>query len=203
VWTWTAIDADTKLIASWLVGSRGTHAAIMFLRDLRARVVGNPQITTDGHKVYPHAMARAFGTEIDYAQLIKVFGPKPTGKDSRYSPPSIVGTQTNTISGNPDAAYINTSFAERQNLTMRMSMRRFTCLTNAFSKKFENHCHALALYFYHYNFQRLHTTLRVAPAMAAGISKELLSWETIIDLVDQAEHKALVAKRWNALRLEA
>jgi IS1 family transposase len=199
VWTWTAIDADTKLIASWLVGSRGSHAAIMFLRDLRARVVGNPQITTDGHKVYPHAMARAFGTEIDYAQLIKVFGPALGGKDSLYSPPSIVGTQTKTVSGNPDAAYINTSFAERQNLTMRMSIRRFTRLTNAFSKKFENHCHALALYFFHYNFLRLHKSLRVTPAMAAGISKELLSWETIIEIIDQAEQKALVAKRWATL----
>ncbi len=200
VWTWTAIDADTKLIASWLVGSRGSHAAITFLNDLRARVVGSPQITTDGHNVYPHAMARAFGTEIDYAQLIKVFGPTPGGKDSKYSPPSIIGTQTKTVSGNPNADYINTSFAERQNLTMRMSMRRFTRLTNAFSKKFENHCHALALYFYHYNFQRLHKTLRVTPAMAAGISKELLSWETIIDLVDQAEQNALVAKRWAVIK---
>lgn len=144
-------------------------------------------------------MARAFGTEIDYAQLIKVFGPTSGGKNSKYSPPSIIGTQTNTISGNPDVAYINTSFAERQNLTMRMSMRRFTRLTNAFSKKFENHCHALALYFYHYNFQRLHKTLRVTPAMVAGISRELLSWETVIDLVDQAEQKALVAKRWTSL----
>ena len=106
VWTWTAIDADTKLIASWLVGSRGSHAAIMFLNDLRARVVGKPQITTDGHNVYPHAMARAFGTEIDYAQLIKVFGPTPGGKDSKYSPPSIIGTQTRTVSGNPDARQV-------------------------------------------------------------------------------------------------
>ena len=201
VWTWTAIDADTKLIASWLVGSRDMQAAIMFLQDLRSRVVGKPQLTTDGHSVYPHAMSRSFGDEIDFAQLIKVFGPAPSGRDSRYSPPSIVGTQTKTVSGNPDSAYINTSFAERQNLTMRMSMRRFTRLTNAFSKKFENHCHALALYFYHYNFQRLHKTLRVTPAMAAGISKEVLSWETIVDLIDRAERKALSSKREQLLIL--
>jgi IS1 family transposase len=195
VWTWTAIDADTKLIASWLVGSRDMQAAIMFLQDLRSRVVGKPQLTTDGHKVYPHAMSRAFGDEIDFAQLIKVFGPTPKGNESRYSPPACVGIKTKTISGNPDADYINTSFAERQNLTMRMSMRRFTRLTNAFSKKFENHCRALALYFYHYNFQRLHKSLRVTPAMVAGISKEVLSWEVVIDLIDRAERKALTSKR--------
>lgn len=195
VWTWTAIDADTKLIASWLVGSRDMQAAIMFLQDLRARVVGRPQLTTDGHKVYPHAMSRAFGDEIDFAQLIKVFGPTPKGNENRYSPAPCLGIKTKTVSGNPDAAHINTSFAERQNLTMRMSMRRFTRLTNAFSKKFENHCHALALYFYHYNFQRLHKSLRVTPAMAAGISKEVLSWEVIIDMIDRAERKALTSKR--------
>ena len=201
VWTWTAIDADTKLIASWLVGSRDMQAAIMFLQDLRSRVVGTPQFTADGHKVYPHAMSRAFGDEIDLAQLIKVFGPTPKGNESRYSPPACVGIKTRTVSGNPDADYINTSFAERQNLTMRMSMRRFTRLTNAFSKKFENHCHALALYFYHYNFQRLHKSLRVTPAMAAGISKELLTWETIVDWIDRAERKALTSKREGLLIL--
>jgi IS1 family transposase len=201
VWTWTAIDADTKLIASWLVGSRDSFAATMFLRDLRSRVVGSPQITTDGYKVYPHAMARTFGTEIDYAQLIKVFGPTPSGKDSRYSPPSVVGTETKIVSGNPDAAHINTSFVERQNLTMRMSVRRYTRLTNGFSKKFDNHCHALALYFFHYNWLRIHKTLRVTPAMAANLATTLMSWDTIIDLIDQAEQKAIVAKRWAAARL--
>lgn len=196
VWTWTALDSDTKLIASWLVGSRDSYAAIMFLNDLRARVVGSPQITTDGHNVYPHAMARAFGTEIDYAQLIKVFGPTPSGKDSRYSPPSVIRIETRVISGNPDMAHVNTSFVERQNLTMRMSMRRYTRLTNAFSKKFENHCHALALYFGHYNWIRIHKTLRVTPAMAAGLTDKLMSWETIIDLIDKEEQLALVSRRW-------
>ena len=140
-------------------------------------------------------MSRSFGDEIDFAQLIKVFGPTPKGNENRYSPAPCLGIKTKTVSGYPDAAHINTSFAERQNLTMRMSMRRFTRLTNAFSKKFENHCHALALYFYHYNFQRLHKTLRVTPAMAAGISKEVLSWEVIIDMIDRAERKALTSKR--------
>ena len=203
VWTWTAIDADTKLIASWLVGSRDGYAALAFLNDVRARVVGSPQITTDGHSVYPRAMAEAFGTEIDYAQLIKVFGPMSSGKDSRYSPPSVIGIETRVVSGNPDMARVNTSFVERQNLTMRMSMRRYTRLTNAFSKKFENHCHALALYFYHYHFQRIHKTLRVTPAMEAGIAKEVLSWETIINLVDQEEQKAVISRRWAAIKSPA
>lgn len=196
VWTWTALDADTKLIASWLVGSRDSYAATMFLRDLRSRLVGNPQITTDGHKVYPQAMASAFGTEIDYAQLIKVFGPTPSSKDSRYSPPSVIGTKTNVVSGNPDMTKVNTSFVERQNLTMRMSMRRYTRLTNGFSKKFENHCHALALYFFHYNWLRIHKTLRVTPAMAANLTTTLKTWDDILTLVDMAEQKAAIARRW-------
>ena len=196
VWTWTALDADTKLIASWLVGSRDSYAATMFLRDLRSRLVGNPQITTDGHKVYPQAMASAFGTEIDYAQLIKVFGPTPSSKDSRYSPPSVIGTKTNVVSGNPDMTKVNTSFVERQNLTMRMSMRRYTRLTNAFSKKFENHCHALALYFFHYNWMPIHKTLRITPAMASNLTTTLKSWDEILTLVDNAEQKAIVARRW-------
>ena len=196
--SWTALDGDTKLIVSWLVGSRDSYAALLFLRDLRARLATNPQISTDGHGAYLQAMQYAFGNEIDYAMLIEVFGPSIDSKPGRYSPLSVVGAHTKVISGNLDPAHINTSFAERQNLTMRMSMRRYTRLTNGFSKKFENHCHALALYFFHYNWLRIHKTLRVTPAMAAGISKGLLSWETIIELVDQAEQKALVAKRWEA-----
>jgi IS1 family transposase len=199
VWTWTALCADSKLIVSWLVGSRGMYAALTFLRDLRRRLSGNPQITTDGHNVYAQAMASVFGNEIDYAQLIKIFG-KSEASPGRYSPPTVVGTSVQVISGNPDEAQINTSFVERQNLTMRMSMRRFTRLTNAFSKKYENHCHALALYFYHYNWMRIHKTTRVTPAMAAGLTTELQSWETIIALVDQAEQKAIVDKRWAILK---
>jgi IS1 family transposase len=196
VWTWTAIDSDTKLIATWLVGGRDTYAATTFLRDLRTRVVGMPQITTDGFSPYQQAVAAAFGPEIDFAQLIKIFGPSPSGKDSRYSPPAVIGTKTSVISGNPDMAKVNTSFVERQNLTMRMSMRRYTRLTNAFSKKFENHCHALALYFFHYNWMRIHKTLRVTPAMASNLSTTLRSWDEILTLVDAAEQKALNARRW-------
>jgi IS1 family transposase len=203
VWTWTAIDSDSKLMISWLVGSRDSSAAVNFLRDLKYRLANSVQITTDGHGAYLEAMKVAFGNEVDYAMLIKLFGPSGESKHARYSPPSVIGTKTKVISGDPDLTKVNTSFAERQNLTMRMSMRRYTRLTNAFSKKFENHCHALALYFFHYNFLRLHKTLRVTPAMAAGISKELLSWETIIELVDQAEQKALVAKRWEKLKMPA
>ena len=201
VWTWTALDADSKLITSWLVGSRDTYAATMFLRDLRSRVVGLPQITTDGFSPYQQAMAAAFGTEIDFAQLVKIFGPAPSGKDSRYSPPAVIGTKTSVITGNPDMTKVNTSFVERQNLTMRMSMRRYTRLTNAFSKKFENHCHALALYFFHYNWLRIHKTLRVTPAMAANLTTKLMSWEDIILLMDKAELEAINAKRWNVLKL--
>lgn len=196
VWTWTAIDSDTKLIATWLVGSRDTFAATTFLRDLRSRVVGMPQITTDGHSPYQQAMALAFGPDIDYAQLIKIFGPAPSGKDNRYSPPSVIGTKTNVITGNPDMTKVNTSFVERQNLTMRMSMRRYTRLTNGFSKKFENHCHALALYFFHYNWMRIHKTLRVTPAMASKLTTTLKSWDEILKTVDTAEQKATVARRW-------
>ncbi len=197
VWTWTAIDADNKLIVSWLVGSRDAYAANFFLRDLRRRVSGSPQITTDGHSVLADAMMRAFGNEIDYAQLIKTFGSvSNSGPDSRYTPPGIVRTRTEVISGEPDMTKVNTSFVERQNLTMRMSMRRYTRLTNAFSKKFENHCHALAIYFFHYNWIRIHKSLRITPAMVAGLTQNLMSWEPILVAIDQAEQKAIVAKRW-------
>lgn len=197
VWTWTAIDADTKLIASWLVGSRDTYNATLFLRDLRARVVGNPQITTDAHSPYLQAIEKVFGADVDYAQLIKIFGPTPSMRDSRYSPPGVIGTKTKVVSGNPDMGKVNTSFVERQNLTMRMSMRRFTRLTNGFSKKFENHCHALALYFFHYNFMRIHKTLRVTPAMAANLTTTLQSWETILQMVDETERLEMIARRWS------
>lgn len=185
VWTWTAIDADSKLMVSWLVGSRDSSAAVMFLRDLRDRLANSVQMTTDGHGAYLEAMQAAFGDEIDYAMLIKVFG-KQEGGPGRYSPPAVVGVKTKVISGNPDSTKINTSFAERQNLTMRMSMRRYTRLTNGFSKKFENHCFALAIYFHHYNWIRQHKTLRVSPAMAAGIATKLLSWEEMIEDMDNS-----------------
>lgn len=183
VWTWTAIDADSKLIISWLVGSRDSSAALMFLTDLRLRLANRVQLTTDGHGAYLEGMAHAFGDNIDYAMLVKVFG-QSEGGPGRYSPPACIGTRVKTVSGTPDPAHVNTSFAERQNLTMRMSMRRFTRLTNAFSKKFENHCHALALYFFWYNWVRQHKTLRMTPAMAAGLTDSLMDMADIVRMID-------------------
>jgi IS1 family transposase len=184
VWTWTAIEAQTKLIVSWLVGGRDAGTAKEFIRDLQSRLVHRVQLTTDGHKAYLEAVERAFGADIDYAMLIKLYG-APQDEEKRYSPPECVGTRTQVITGAPDEDDISTSYVERQNLTMRMSMRRFTRLTNAFSKKIENHCHALALYFTWYNFVRVHKTLRTSPAMAAGITKSLWSMEDIAALIDK------------------
>ncbi|MEJ0074646.1 MAG: DDE-type integrase/transposase/recombinase [Alphaproteobacteria bacterium] len=201
VWTWTAIDSDTKLMISWLVGSRNSHAANHFLRDLRSRVAGEPQITTDGHKPYIQAVAAAFGPDVDYAMLVKIFGPETAvGPEKRYSPPVCIGAEASVVSGYPDLSRVNTSFAERQNLTMRMSMRRFTRLTNAFSKKFENHCHALALYFVWYNWIRTHKTLRMTPAMAAGLTDKLMDWSDIVLLMDVSEREAVLDKRGMVLR---
>jgi IS1 family transposase len=182
VWTWTAIDADSKLIVSWHVGDRSQHTGISFMSDLKARLANKVQLTTDGHKAYLTAVSQV-DFDADYAMLIKIFANDYEGV-GRYSPPKCIGTQTQTIKGNPNPSYINTSFAERQNLTMRMSMRRFTRLTNAFSKKFENHCHALAIYFYWYNWVRVHKTLGVTPAMAAGLVDRIMKMEDIIGAID-------------------
>lgn len=182
VWTWTAIDADSKLIVSWHVGDRSQYTGISFMSDLKARLANKVQLTTDGHKAYLTAV-REVDFDADYAMLIKIFEPDVIGP-GRYSPPRCVGTQIDVIKGNPDPSYINTSFAERQNLTMRMSMRRFTRLTNAFSKKFENHCHALALYFFWYNFCRVHKTLGVTPAVGAGITNRIHKMEDIVAVID-------------------
>jgi len=191
VWTWTAIDADSKLIISWLVGSRNSSAAVMFLSDLRSRLDGRVQLTTDGHGSYLEGMAHAFGDDVDYAMLVKLFGPSEV-TPGRYSPPACVGAKAKIITGRPDPAKVNTSFAERQNLTMRMSMRRFTRLTNAFSKKFENHCHALALYFFWYNWVRQHKAHKLTPAMAAGLTDKLMGMADVVRLIDdrEAEKKA-------------
>ncbi|MCB1500993.1 MAG: DDE-type integrase/transposase/recombinase [Bauldia sp.] len=199
VWTWTGIDADTKLIISWYVGDRHHGAAHGFLEDLQSRLANRVQLTTDGHKAYLSAMSD-LNFDADYAMLIKIFGPAPASP-VRYSPPQVVGTKTEVIWGDPDPAHINTSFAERQNLTMRMSMRRFKRLTNDFSKKFDNHCHALALYFFWYNFCRQHKTLRMTPAMAAGISQVALDMADLVIMVDTSERTALMEKR--ARRLAA
>jgi IS1 family transposase len=183
VWTWTALDADSKLIVSWLVGGRDAGYAHAFMKDVAARVRNRVQLTTDGHKVYLSAVEDAFGSRVDYAQLVKIYGETPEGA-RRYSPAECTGTQLVSVQGDPDPAHISTSFVERQNLTMRMSMRRFTRLTNAFSKKVLNHEAAVALYFMHYNFARVHQTLRVTPAMEAGVSDHVWSIGQIIALLD-------------------
>ena len=182
VWTWTAIDADRKLIISYLAGGRDAGYAAEFMHDLVDRLSHRVQLTTDGHRAYLDAIEGAFGNRVDYAQLIKLYGPASTA--GRYSPPECIGARKKHRIGRPDIEHVSTSYVERQNLTMRMSMRRFTRLTNAFSKKFDNHVHALALYFAHYNFCRIHKTLKVSPAMAAGISDRLWSMEDIVAKID-------------------
>jgi IS1 family transposase len=186
VWTWTAICADTKLVAAWMVGRRDSAAAREFIGDLAGRLSDRVQLTTDGHKPYLEAVEKAFGGEIDYAMLKKLYG-EPTGKSAerKYSPGECCGTIKGTVSGSPDRDHISTSFVERQNLTMRMSMRRFTRLTNGFSKKIENHAHAIALHFMWYNFGRVHKSLRVTPAMEAGIARKPWTLEEIAGLVPE------------------
>jgi IS1 family transposase len=184
-WTWTAIDADSKLIVSWLVGGRDASYAHDFMQDVAARLATRVQLTVDGHKPYLHAVANAFGNDIDFAQLIKVYGqPLDSTDRRRYSPAECSGTIVGKTVGNPDCAHISTSFVERQNLTMRMSMRRFTRLTNGFSKKLANHEAAVALHFMHYNFCRQHKTLRVTPAMEAGICNYIWSMEDVLMMVE-------------------
>jgi IS1 family transposase len=183
VWTWTALDADSKLIVSWHVGDRTQHTGISFMSDLRARLANKVQLTTDGHRAYLTAV-RELDFDADYAMLNKIFASDAFTQLSRYSPPNVVGIQKEVIKGNPDPTHISTSFVERQNLTMRMQMRRFTRLTNAFSKKFENHCHALALYFFWYNWTRQHKAHRLSPAMAAGLTDKLLSMADLAEMVD-------------------
>ncbi len=185
VWTWVAIDADTKLVPSFLVGSRdGMHAA-HFVADLAARLTHRVQLTTDGHKPYLEAVEGAFGGEVDYAMLVKLYGPVPGNTaEARYSPGDCTGIRKDVITGSPDPKAISTSFSERQNLTMRMRMRRFTRLTNAFSKKLANLEAAVSLHFMHYNFVRRHQTLRLTPAMAAGVTRKMMSLEDLVDLID-------------------
>jgi len=186
VWTWTALDADTKLIASWMVGDRSGETARIFVADLAARLANRVQITSDGHRAYLEAVEAAFGIDVDYAQLVKLYGQTSEGH-KRYSPPECIGCERHEVTGRPDPKHISTSFVERQNLNIRMGLRRFTRLTNAFSKKIENHVHGLAIYFMHYNFVRIHQTLRVTPAMAAGVSQTLWSMEDVVRMVDEWE----------------
>ena len=182
-WTWTALDADTKLVPSWLVGRRDAEDAYLFMQDLASRLARRVQLTTDGHRAYLNAVDDTFANQIDYAMLVKLYGLAPEG-EKRYSPAQCVGTQQHVISGRPDPKHISTSYVERQNLTMRMSMRRFTRLTNGFSKKLVNLKHAVALHYMHYNFARIHKTLRVTPAMEAGIESHVWSIEEILSLLD-------------------
>jgi IS1 family transposase len=184
VWTWTGLDADSKLILSYVVGTRGMETARVFMNDLSTRVASRIQLTTDGHRVYADAVERAFGCNIDFAMLVKLFGNDPAADETRYSPATCIGCRTAVISGRPDPKRISTSFVERQNLSMRMGMRRFTRLTNGFSKKLENHGHAVALYFMHYNFCRVHKTLRVTPAMEAGIADHVWTVKEIVCLLE-------------------
>ncbi len=181
VWTWTAIDADTKLIPSFMVGNRDARTAIVFIDDLKSRLASRVQLTTDGLEVYLEAVEGAFGADVDYAQLVKRY--ESTQEETRYSPAKCVGCERKPDVGQPDPDYIATSFVERQSLSMRMSMRRFTRLTNAFSKKLENHLATVAVYFMYYNFGRIHQTLRVTPAMEAGIADHIWSYDEIIALL--------------------
>ena len=182
VWTWTAIDADTKLVPSWLLGERTAEIACILIQDLASRLKHRVQLTTDGLKAYLEAVEGVFGADIDYSMLIKLYGSDSEG-EKRYSPAKIISTEEKRIVGNPDPKHISTSYVERQNLTMRMSMRRFTRLTNGFSKKVENLAHAVSLHFMYYNFARIHRSLRVTPAMEAKVTDRLWDIEDIVRLI--------------------
>ena len=186
VYTWTAIDADTKLAISWLVGRRDYDYAEVFMCDLASRLSERIQLTTDGYGCYINAVEKMFGGSIDYAMLVKIYADDSNGQ-KRYSPAPFISAEKRTMSGHPDASHISTSFVERQNLTMRMGMRRFTRLTNGFSKKIDNLAHAVALHFMHYNFVRIHKTLKTTPALEAGIATKLWSIEDIVDLIDMRD----------------
>jgi IS1 family transposase len=194
VWTWTALDSDSKLMVTWWVGDRSRDTGYVFLRDLESRLANRIQLTTDGHGAYLEAADATFGDDVDFAQLVKIYR-ETTVAPGRYSPADCVGAKKKVITGNPDMDHVSTSHAERQNLTMRMSMRRFTRLTNAFSKKFENHCHSLALYFMHYNWMRKHKTLGTTPAVAAGLTKDAMTMADLVHLIDTREMRAQLATR--------
>jgi IS1 family transposase len=186
IWTWVGLDADSKLAVSWHVGNRDSEAAKIFINDLAKRLSNRVQLTSDGHKAYLEAVEGAFGADVDYATLVKVYGEAPEGQ-RRYSPAVCTGAHKHRIEGSPDPAHVSTSFVERQNLSMRMGNRRMTRLTNAFSKKAENHVHMMAIYFMHYNFVRIHQTLKVSPAMAAGVAPKLWEMSDMVKVLEDWE----------------
>jgi IS1 family transposase len=190
-WTWTAIEADTKLIVSYFVGDRSGQSAMALMDDLQSRLANRVQLTTDGHKAYLEAVEGAFGDDVDFAQLVKFYGAAPEAFKGCYSPAECIGSKKIKVTGKPERKHASTSYVERQNLTMRMSMRRFTRLTNGFSKKLDNHMHALALYFAFYNFCRFHKSLKLSPAMAAGITDKLWSLDGIAERIEAAQAKPM------------
>lgn len=186
-WTWLGLDADTKLAVSFYVGNRDGEAALEFMTDLGKRLANRVQLTSDGHKAYLDAVEETFGADIDYAQLVKIYGASPEGGKGRYSPAVCTGAVKHRVEGKPDPKHVSTSFVERQNLNIRMGNRRMTRLTNAFSKKAENHAHMMAIYFMHYNFVRLHQTLKVTPAMAAGVTSKLWEMSDLVTVLEEWE----------------
>jgi IS1 family transposase len=194
-WTWSAIEADTKLLISHFVGGRDGDCAAWFIQDVADRVANRIQLTSDGHRAYLDAVEGAFGADIDYAMLVKIYGATSESAKGRYSPADCIGAQKHRIEGKPDMRFVSTSYSERSNLTMRMHNRRFTRLTNAFSKKFENHAHMVSIYAVWYNWIRIHKTLRVTPAMASGLSQTVMDWADIIKAMDADEAEALRARR--------
>lgn len=187
VWTWTAIDSDSKLMLSYLVGTRDAECALAFMDDLSARLANRVQLTTDGHKAYLIAVEEAFGANVDYAQLVKIYGAAPENMKGKYSPAECTGIKKTSITGAPVKSLVSTSYVERANLTIRMQNRRFTRLTNAFSKKLDNHIHAFSLFAMHYNYCKIHKTLRVTPAMEAGLTDHVWAHEEIIGLLEDRE----------------
>jgi IS1 family transposase len=187
VWTWPAFDAVPKLVPGWFFGNRDAGAAYEFMSDLESRLAHRIQLTTDGHRAYLDAVDSTFGIGIDYAMLVKLYGTDPNEAEHRYSPAVCIGTERQVVSGKPDPEHITTSYVERQNLSMRMGMRRFTRLTNAFSKKLANHAYAISIYFMHYNFVRVHQTLRVTPTMEAGVTNRLWTLSDMVTVLDEWE----------------
>jgi IS1 family transposase len=201
VWTWTGIEADSKLIVSYMVGGRDSEYATAFIGDLQSRLTNRVQLTTDGHKAYLDAVEDAFGADVDYAQLVKLYGEAPESMKGRYSPAGYIGCREMPVTGAPDPKHISTSYVERHNLNMRMQMRRFTRLTTGYSKKLANHEHMVALYTVWFNWIRTHKAHRVTPAMAAGVTDKLMDFADLVQLMDDAEMRATVQKRVAILAL--